>query len=136
MHKHARSAALAMQAAQQQGKAWEMHDKMFENYKAITPEVLGTWAGEIGLDVAKFQAAMKDPKLGEQVDADAKLADSVQARGTPTFFINGRRLRGARPFDDFKRVIDEEIEKADELIAKGTPIAQVYDKLAKAQKAN
>lgn len=136
MHKHARVAAIAMQAAKQQGKAWEMHDKMFADYKAINPEILETWAGELGLDVEKFRAAMKDPKLAEQVDADAKLADSVQARGTPTFFVNGRRVRGARPFDDFKRVIDEEIEKANALLEEGTPIAQVYDKLAKAQKAN
>ncbi len=136
MHKNARPAAIAMQAAQQQGKAWEMHDKMFENYKRLNPEVIDGLAAELGLDMAKFKVAMANPKLAEQVDKDAKTADDAGARGTPTFFINGRRIRGARPFEDFKRIIDEEIKKADELLASGTPIKDVYDKLAKNQKAN
>lgn len=136
MHPHARTAALAMQAAHQQGKAWEMHDKMFADYRRLSPPVIDGYAAELGLDVTKFKAAMEDPKVGEQVDQDGKAADDVGARGTPTFFINGRRVRGARPFDDFKSIIDEEIKKADALIAKGTPIADVYAQLAKNQKSN
>jgi protein-disulfide isomerase len=136
MHRNARPAALAMQAAHQQGKAWEMHDMLFADYKAITPEAIDGYAEKLGLDVAKFKTSMGDPKIGEQIDKDSKTADDAGARGTPTFFVNGRRVRGARPFEDFKRIIDEEIKKADALIAKGTPIADVYDKLAKNQKAN
>jgi protein-disulfide isomerase len=136
MHKDARGAALALQAAQRQGKAWEMHDKMFENAKDLARPALEGYAQELGLDVEKFRADLDDPRVAAEVDADDKAADEVQANGTPCFFVNGRRIPGARPFSDFKRVIDEEIEKADKLIASGTPIAEVYEKLAKAQKSN
>lgn len=136
MHKDARSAALAMQAAARQGKAWEMHDKMFADRADLSQPTVEKFAGELGLDVTKFKADYEDPKLGEEVDADSKAADEAGARGTPTFFINGRRIRGARPFGDFKKVIDEEIEKANALVAKGTAIAQIYDALAKNQKSN
>lgn len=136
MHKDARSAALAMQAAARQGKAWEMHDKMFADRADLSQPAVERFAADLGLDVAKFKTDLADPKLGEEVDNDSKTADEAEARGTPTFFINGRRIRGARPFADFKKVIDEEIEKANALIAKGTPIAKVYDELAKNQKSN
>jgi predicted DsbA family dithiol-disulfide isomerase len=136
MHPFARAAAISVQAAKQQGKAWEMHDKLFENYKNIKPETISQFAEQIGLDMEKFSNDMKDPKLAEQVDADGKVADVVGARGTPTFFINGRRLRGARPLSSFEEVIDEELEKANDLLKQGTPIAQVYGKLAKHQKEN
>ena len=58
-----------------------------------------------------------------------RLANAVGANGTPTFFINGRELVGAQPFDAFEKIIDEEIKKADELIKKGTPLKDVYKKL-------
>ncbi len=136
MHKDARTAALAMQAAHRQGKAWEMHDAMFASPKDLSRAAVERMAEGLGLDMTQFKAALDDPKVGEEVDRDTALADEVEARGTPTFFVNGRRIRGARPFADFKRVIDEEREKANALLAKGTPIDKIYDELAKNQKTN
>jgi protein-disulfide isomerase len=121
-------AALAFMAANRQGKAWAMHDKMFANNTALTPPDLERYAKEIGLDVAKFTKDVDDAKVKEEVEADKKLGTSLGASGTPTFFINGRQLVGAQPFDKFKEVIEEEIKKADELIKAGTPLADVYKK--------
>ncbi|HET6279863.1 MAG TPA: thioredoxin domain-containing protein, partial [Polyangia bacterium] len=128
-HKSAMGAALAFQAAHRQGKAWEMHDKMFENNTALDRANLEKYAGEIGLNVAKFKKDMDDPKVKDEVEQDKKLASSVGADGTPTFFINGRELVGAVPFAEFQKIIDEELKKADELIKKGTPLKDVYTKL-------
>jgi predicted DsbA family dithiol-disulfide isomerase len=133
-HKNARPAAHAMQAAHRQGKAWEMHDKMFENIKALTRPDLERYAGDVGLDVQKFKADMDSDAVKKEVVADEKVADKVGARGTPTFFINGRPISGAQPYSAFETIIKEELEKAKKLIAAGTPIKDVYATLAKNQK--
>ncbi len=121
-------AAMALQAANRQKKGWAMHDKMFENNKALTREDLDKYAKEIGLDMAKFSKDMDDPKLKDEVLADQKLANSVGASGTPTFFVNGRQLVGAQPFEKFKALIDEELKAADAMIKGGTAVSDVYKK--------
>jgi protein-disulfide isomerase len=126
-------AALAFQAANKQGKAWAMHDKLFANQSALTRPDLEKYAKEIfGMDAAKFAKDMDDPKVKEEVLDDQKLGNSVGANGTPTFFINGRQIVGAQPFEKFKAMIDDEIKKADELIKAGTPLADVYKKRCEA----
>jgi protein-disulfide isomerase len=124
-------AALALQAANRQKKGWAMHDKMFENNTALTQEDLDKYAKEIGLDMAQWKKDLEDPKLKEEVLADQKLGTSLGASGTPTFFINGRQLVGAQPFDKFKEMIDGEIKAADELIKAGTALGDVYKQRAK-----
>jgi protein-disulfide isomerase len=123
-------AALALQAANRQKKAWPMHDKMFANNTALSRDDLDKYAKEISLDMAKFAKDMDDPKLKDEVLSDQKIGNAVGASGTPTFFINGRQLVGAQSFDKFKAIIDEEIKAADELIKNGTPLAEVYKKRA------
>jgi protein-disulfide isomerase len=120
-------AAKAAEAAGEQGKFWEMHDKLFENNKAMTEENFVKWAGEIGLDVEKFKKDMADPKVEARIKKQQAEGITLGARGTPAFFINGRFLSGAQPIDNFKKVIDEELKKADQMIAQGTPKAKVYD---------
>lgn len=105
-----------------------MHDKLFANQSALTRPDLERYAKELGLDPAKFAKDMDDPKLNEEIESDKKLGNSLGASGTPTFFINGRQLVGAQPFEKFKEIIEEEIKKADELIKGGTPLADVYKK--------
>jgi protein-disulfide isomerase len=130
-HDKAMGAALAMQAARRQGKAWEMHDIMFENNKALEVASLEKYAGQIGLDVVRFKKDMADPKLKEEIAADQKVAASVGATGTPAFFVNGRNITGARPFADFKTIIDEELVKVAELLKQGTAIDKVYETRSK-----
>jgi len=126
-HAHAMAAAIALQAAQRQGNPWPMHDKMFENRKALTGDDLRSYAEQVGLDVDRFTADVEDPKLKKEVLQDQEIARSVGATRTPTFFINGKRLRGARKVDSFAAIIDAELEEADKLLAGGTPIERVYE---------
>ena len=125
-HNNAMPAALAAEAARQQGKFWEMHDKMFASQQNLDRPALDKYAQEIGLNMGKFKEAM-DKKSGEaRIKADMAEAEKFGARGTPNFFINGRNFRGAQPIEAFKAVIDEELKKADAKIASGTPRGQVY----------
>ncbi|MBN1655436.1 MAG: thioredoxin domain-containing protein [Deltaproteobacteria bacterium] len=128
-HKDAPLAAEAAQEAGAQGKFWEMHDKMFENQRTLSQADLEKYAQEIGLNMARFKKALSDHLHKADVEQDGKLAASLGARGTPSFFINGRSLRGAQPFPSFQRVIDEELVKAKQFVAKGTPRSQVYEKI-------
>lgn len=128
-HPRAMPAAEAAYAAHEQGKFWEMHDKMFANQRALTDENFEKWAKELGLDMAKFSAARTSGKFKGQIEKEQQLYTSRGARGTPGFFINGRLVSGAQPFDNFKRVIDEELKRADAELAKGTKRGELYAKL-------
>ena len=129
-HEHAMDAATAFQAAARQGadKAWKLHDKMYENNTALTRADIEKYAGEVGLNVAKWKKDWDDPKIKDEVSEDSKTGASLGASGTPTFFINGRQLVGAQPADAFQKIIDDEIKEADALLKKGTPLKDVYTK--------
>jgi protein-disulfide isomerase len=126
-HPNAQPAAEASLAAGEQGKFWEMHDLLFANQQKLDPASLEEYAKELKLDLAKFKAAIASGKFKAQIKADMDLAAQFGARGTPSFFINGRPLRGAQPATEFIKVIDEEKAKAEQLLAKGTPAAKLYD---------
>jgi protein-disulfide isomerase len=128
-HQRAMPAAFAALEARDQGKFWQMHDKLFENQKALEDADLETYAKDVGLNVPKFKAAMASAKHKAEAEADQGLARSLGASGTPSFFINGRNLRGAQPFEAFKAVIDEELTKAKAMVAAGTPKGQLYAKI-------
>ena len=131
-HDKARGAALAAMAAGRQGKFWQMHDTMFANQQSIDPANLEKFAGELGLDVEKYKKDLKDPALAKKIDADQGAAVALGASGTPAFFVNGINLSGAKPFEEFKTVIDAEIAKADQAIAAGAPKEKVaYALMAK-----
>jgi protein-disulfide isomerase len=134
-HDKAKPAAIAALAADQQGKFWPMHDILFKNQQNLDAASLEKYAKEIGLDMAKFKAALQDKKLQEAVESDVAMGDKLGARGTPAFFVNGSFLSGAQPFENFKSRIDEQLKKAEELVKKGTPKAKVYDALMKTAKA-
>ena len=120
------SASLATLAAGEQGKFWEMHDLLFKNMRKQKAEDIKGYAQQLGLNVAKFEKDLKDPKLTAAIKADEKVANTFAARGTPHFFVNGRRLVGAQPFPNFKKLIDEELKKAKAELKKGTPRGQIY----------
>ena len=130
-HPKAPLAAQAALAAGEQGKFWEMHDKMFGNQQKIERPDLEGYAQELGLDMAKFKAALDTNKFKAQIDADLALGAKVGARGTPNFFVNGIQVTGAQPFDAFKSKIDEQLKAADELTKAGTKPDAVYAALVK-----
>lgn len=130
-HKNAPLAAQAALAAHEQGKYWEMHHKLFDNAKALTRPDLEKYAQELKLNMSRFNDALDKNKFQDQVSADQRLAGSLGATGTPAFFINGRKVVGAQPLEQFKSVVDEEIKKADALLAKGVKANALYDELTK-----
>jgi protein-disulfide isomerase len=117
---------MALEARAQKGEKgfWDAHDKLFELQPKLEDADLEKAAADLGLNVDKVKAAIKDKKYKKEIDADMELAEDVQASGTPHFFINGRRLVGAQPFDKFQKIIDEEIKKFEDL--KGKVAAKDY----------
>jgi protein-disulfide isomerase len=109
MHPKAPAAHAASVAAQQQGKFWEMHDKIFENQRQMSEEKYVEWAGELGLDVDQFKRDLASADVKRSVDRDKREANSLGVTGTPAFFINGKYLSGAKPYEEFKRLIDAEL---------------------------
>jgi protein-disulfide isomerase len=127
------AAAVAMEAYAEGGsdKFWEVHDVLFANQKALGRAELEGYAEKAGLDAAKVKKALDEGTHKKAIDADAALAASVGARGTPYFFVNGRQLRGAQPFAAFKTVIDAELAIADTLLKQGVKKEQMYATLTK-----
>ena len=112
MHAKAPAAHAAAEAAHRQGKFWEMHDKIFANQDAMSPEKYREYAKEIGLDVARFDRDVADASLKKRIDDDAAEAARLGVSGTPAFFVNGRYLAGAVPFERIKVLLDEDLGKA------------------------
>ncbi len=110
-HPDARPAAEAAQCANEQGKFWPYHDRLFADAGRLSNADLGQAADDVGLDRAKFDACVDSHKFRDRIDADIKDGEAVGVNGTPAFFINGRMITGAQPFEAFKRVIDEELER-------------------------
>ena len=136
-HKRALPGALAAEAAGRQGadKFWKMHDKLFANSKQLSDDNFATWADEIGLDVERFKKDMKDPVLAKKVQADQAQGAMLGVSGTPAFFINGRFLNGAQAYPAFKKIIDEELAKAQKLTASGVPKTQIYANVMKSARS-
>ena len=105
IHNNAMNASKAAIAAQKQGKYWEMHDKLFENYSALEYDNLKKYAGEVGLNVEQWEKDMKSPEVEKRVQDDMQLAGQSDVRGTPTMFIDGKRV-GNRQFETIKATID------------------------------
>ena len=130
IHPLAPGAAQAAEAARAQGgdeKFWAMHDALFEPTAALDQAGLEAAAQKLGLDMAKFKAAMASGAARDRIDRDQRLVTGLGATGTPAFFINGRKIAGAYPFEAFKTVIDDELRKAEALVKAGTPASQVYE---------
>ncbi|HUI44904.1 MAG TPA: thioredoxin domain-containing protein [Nitrospirota bacterium] len=105
-------AAEASLAARDQGKYWEMHDLLLEKSPKLDRGSLISYARELGLDVKKFSESIDDKKHAAEIERDKKLAVDMDLFSTPTFFINGRKVIGERPFAYFKKIIDEELNAA------------------------
>jgi protein-disulfide isomerase len=104
-HPNAQSAAEASRCAAEQGKFWEMHDRMFENQKALSVDNYKKWAGELGLDTAKFNTCVDNKAYATAVVEDMEEAAKIGVQGTPMFIINGEVLVGAQPMAAFENVI-------------------------------
>ena len=108
MHDRARVAAKAALAADEQGKFWPMHDALFAS-RALDPVSLEATATELGLDLPRWRAAMAGDAIERRLAADVVDAHRLDVTGTPTFFVNGRRIIGAQPLEVFTAAIEEEL---------------------------
>lgn len=104
-------AAEASLAARDQGKYWEMHDLLLLRSPKLDRDSLIAYARELGLDVKTFTASIDGKKHAREIERDKKLAVDMDLYNTPTFFINGRKVIGERPFEYFKTIIDQELKK-------------------------
>ena len=111
MHPFARPAAVAAEAASRQGKFWEFHDKLFANQKKLAIEDLKQYAKEVGLDTVRFEKDLVEPGMKKRMEDDMAEARSLGVTGTPAFFVNGRFLNGAKPFQEFATVINAELQR-------------------------
>ena len=112
IHSQAPAAHAAAEAAHRQGKFWEMHDKIFANQRDMGEATLERYAREIGLDLARYAKDIDSEDVKNKISKDLEQAQELSVTGTPSFFINGKFLSGAQPFANFKRMIDEAIEKS------------------------
>jgi protein-disulfide isomerase len=131
MHNRAMAASMAAEAAGKQGKFWKMHEKLYQDPRALTDENIERYASELGLNMKKFKRDLQDQALEKQIKDEQQQGSTLGARGTPAFFINGRFLSGAQPFDAFEALIDEELRHAKALVKKGTKKRNVYKTLIK-----
>lgn len=111
IHPQALPAAVAANCAGVQSKYYEMHTLLFENHANLNDALYTKLAGELSLDMGKFNTCLKDPKQAEEVLADQTDGTRVGVNGTPAYFINGRKLGGAVDVREMSRVIDEELAK-------------------------
>ena len=111
MHKEAQLAHEAAQCALEQGKFWEYHDKLFANQRALGPNELKTYAADLSLDAASFSECLDSGRFRDQVNADHQEGIQAGVTGTPAFFVNGRFLNGAQPFEAFQEIIEDELRR-------------------------
>jgi protein-disulfide isomerase len=108
-HPFARPAAEAAACAGEQGKFWPYHDRLFANPTKLSDGDLKQHAAELGLNTGQFNSCVDTHKLKGLVDTDVKDGEEAGVNGTPAFYINGRMISGAQPYEVFKKIIDEEL---------------------------
>lgn len=108
-HPYAQKAAEAAECAGDQDKYWEYSKVLWANQKALDIPDLKKYAKELNLDTAKFDKCLDTGQFTAEVNKDIADGSKAGVTGTPSFFINGQLLTGARPFEQFKEVIDLEL---------------------------
>lgn len=108
-HPEAQPAAEAARCASDQGKFWDYHHALFENQESLGPGLYMEIATTLRLDRETFESCMNSGRHTDEVLADTFDGLNLGLEGTPTFFINGRRLVGAQPLSAFTAIIDEEL---------------------------
>lgn len=129
MHPHAKlAAAISLEAYAQGGDElfWRVHDRLFALDEEMSRELLLHLAEQVGVDRARLEEALVEGRHDDAIAADIALAEAVGVSGTPTFFVNGRPLAGALPYERFAALVEEEIATADRLVASGVAPVDVY----------
>lgn len=114
-HKHAKLAAYAAEAAGNQGKFWEMHAMLFEHQKdwsdaATARDIFIGYAESLGIDRARFETDMDSDAIKDKVGDSYSTGVKLRVAGTPSFFLNGKKMEAPRSYEEFKKRIQDEID--------------------------
>ncbi len=131
-HSRAFMAARATAAAGAQGKFWQFHDALYATNAKFDEDVLDGIAKKLGLDMKRFRKDMQSATYDAAIDDDLALAGMLGVTGTPAFFVNGRPVEGALPELHFRLIVEEEIERAEKLLASGVLRSKLYEALVRA----
>ncbi len=110
-HERAMPATKAALCAGEQGKYWEYHENLWNNPGSLDDNDLEARAKAVGLDTGKFDACYASDRFKDYIDRSLEEGSNLGVTGTPTFFINGRMMVGAKPYDEIKSIIDEELAR-------------------------
>ncbi len=116
IHKYAKLSAQAAEAAGKQGKFWEMHDVLFEKQSewSVSDDALQnfiSYAQTLGLDINRFQTDLNSKDIEDRIQKNIISAYDQKLAGTPTFFLNGKQIQNPKDYEEFKRLIEGEINK-------------------------
>ncbi|MBI4176699.1 MAG: DsbA family protein, partial [Candidatus Aenigmarchaeota archaeon] len=107
IHPQAKPAALAAECADEQGKFWEYHNKLFENQGSLSDSYYKQLAADLGLDTGQFNTCVDSGKYASEVDKDFQDGAAAGVSGTPTVFVNGQKIVGAQPYGVFEAAIEQ-----------------------------
>ncbi|MCK5332333.1 DsbA family protein [Candidatus Parcubacteria bacterium] len=116
-HEYAVGASMASECAREQGKFWEMHEKLYKNQKKLQPENLKIFAGELKLDMDKFNSCMDENRYLDKINKEKSLGETDRITATPTVYVNGKQVinsensRYLPKIDDFKDMINTALEE-------------------------
>ncbi len=109
-HQFARVATASVIAAGEQGKFWEFHDALFDQYASLNAEKIQGIASDLGLDMARFATDRDSPRTQQIIDEDLREGELVGVRGTPSLYINGRKIERGLDRDSIAREVDRELK--------------------------
>ena len=111
-HNRARPAAIAAKCSSEQGKFWEMYDTLFNNQRSLSDSDLKAYGKSIGLNQSKYEECLNNPeKALAQVEENYRSGEKLGVTGTPSYFVNGRKIDGALPYEALKDIFEEELGK-------------------------
>jgi len=110
-HSMSLPAVKAALAAERQGRFWDFHDKLFADYRNLTPQKINQIAVDLGLDMARYTTDMTGPEVQKQITRDLRDAQAAEVNGTPSIFINGFRVQN-RSYPALQAMIDRELRKS------------------------
>lgn len=116
-HKNSMTAARAVEAAGKQDKYWEMYDALFQDQKSWSEkpradaQLFEGYAEKLGLDMGRFRQDVDSKEIKERIERDRKVAEKLKAEGTPTFFLGSEKIANPRGYDDFKSLLEKELNQ-------------------------
>jgi protein-disulfide isomerase len=109
-HKFAKKAAAAALAAEAQGKFWEFHDELFKNYRKLNDKKINDIALKVGLDEARFNTDRQNPETLGKIKRDYEEGQTIEVKGIPAIFMNGRRINN-RDLKDLQKMVEKALKK-------------------------